>query len=116
MRYLIYFLRRVFVKHLNKFNKDWDIKLNKILDDYEIVESNRYYVTFQHNDDSYQIWIAGYPHASYRLEAKNGECLGDKEQFRPSIRTQYRFDNLVLKPFLKEMEKQTQQRIKKFYE
>ncbi|MWN30989.1 MULTISPECIES: hypothetical protein [unclassified Gilliamella] len=116
MRYAMYFLKRFFVSHLNKFNKDWDRKLNEILDDFEIVESNRYYVTLQHNGDSYQVWIANYPYGSYTLKAKNGAYLSDKEQFRPSIRTQYRFDNLVLNPVLKEMEKQKQQRIKKFYE
>lgn len=114
MRYAMYFLRRAVTDHFYKFNKDWDRKLNEILDDFEIVEFDRYQVTLRHNSDDYQIRIANYPYMSHVLEFKNGVRI--KEQFRPSIRTQYRFDNLVLKHVLKELKNQEQQRIKNIYE
>ncbi|MWP48559.1 MULTISPECIES: hypothetical protein [unclassified Gilliamella] len=110
MRYLIYFLRRAVIDHLYKFNQHWDKKLNEIIDDFEIVEFDRYQVTLRHNSDDYQIRIANYPYSSHVLEFKNEVRI--KERFRPSIRTQYRFDNLVLKPILKELTNQEQQRFK----
>lgn len=114
MRYLIYFLRRAVTGHFYEFNKYWDRKLNEILDDFEIVEFDRYQVTLRHNSDDYQISIANYSYSSHVLEFKNGVNI--KEKFRPSIRTRYRFDNLVLKHVLKELKNQYKQKIKKNYE
>lgn len=96
MRYLIYFLRRVFVIYSHDFDKKWDKKLNEILDDFEIVKSDEYSVTLRHKNDIYGIWINLYPYGSYSLLYKNDTYVERQDWFRPSIRTQYRFDNLVL--------------------
>lgn len=116
MRYLIFLLIHFFIRHHRKFNKEWDKKLNQILDEFNIVEFNEYIVSLKHKRNIYDVWIANYPYDSFTLYSKNGFTIDNKLRFRPSIKTQFRFYNLVLKNVLRKRKKREQNLIKKTYE
>lgn len=75
---------------LNSYNKEWDKKLNYLLDNYKIESYDCYYIII----NKYKIWVENYPYGAFVTKTYEG---------RPAKKTIEKAHKILLK-YLKEKE------------
>lgn len=101
--YLCHFGNTIFFMYQRKYSKDWDIELNRVLDnlqDAEVVynELSKDYLTLtlNKNKENYTVWIGNKYYSFAYLWAKPDKWTSDQEQFRPKFSTMLRLESLVV--------------------
>lgn len=92
IHYMFYFLRRIFIFYVFDYNPSWDKTLNEIIDDHKILKISEGYIVLEHKGDKFYIDTSMPLVTSYYLLMKNDKEIPEEYKFRPSIRTQYRFE------------------------
>ena len=92
MNWIYHILNTIFFMYQQPYNKDWDKKLNELLDEYgSNVVVSRYCATL----GEYDVWIANKWYAYGNAYMKNSVSVGRRYEFRPKFRTMLRLDKTV---------------------
>lgn len=90
---------------MGKFDKEWDVKLNSLMDNARIVNVTSFVAIFSTGDE---VWLANHPYSSgYNWNIESSTTL--KSRKLPSYKTLWKFEALVLNYI---EEKQLQSKIK----
>lgn len=99
----------VFFMYQHKYNKDWDRKLNSLLDEFS---ANAVVSEHAIKLGSWYVWIENKWYAYGNAWTVDGEFVKSSLHFRPSIFTMMRLDKTVqkIKKIEKEIEKISQKK------
>ena len=82
----------VFFMYQHKYSKDWDVKLNHLIEQFgESAKAGKHVIEL----GEWEVWIANKWYAYGNAYRKAGESVDKTAQFRPSIFTMMRLDDLV---------------------
>lgn len=92
MSFLSHIGNTIFCCYQMKYNKEWDTKLNQLLDDYSHTA-----ILYQHiiKLGDWEVWIANKWYSYGNAYVNSGKSVNKSLQFRPSIFTMRRLDRLV---------------------
>lgn len=88
-------LRVIFFAYQQKFNKEWDRKLNSILDKGEMIDLSPHVVNYEYQGNTYGIWVCNRWYSYANLYYFNDKDIGRNMQFRPSFRTMVKLHKVV---------------------
>lgn len=89
-------LRVVFCAYQRKYNREWDIKINAILDGGEFCSFSQCTIDYKYKGNYYDIWITNQWYAYAYLRAFNDELIRGDLQFRPSFKTMVKLHQKVM--------------------
>lgn len=92
---LQYFKNRKIQRNKNKcyfsslypFSKQWDKKLNELLDKGKVVGLSQHCLDIKYNDNVYSVWVASYPYGYGKLFSFNSIYLDSAVYMSVSIAT-----------------------------
>lgn len=88
--YVGHILRTLTRFYQRPFNKEWDILLNKILDNDSELKVGKHTAEYEFEGIVYSIWISNRWYAYAHLNAFNGDTVGSCLEFRPKFKTMLR--------------------------
>lgn len=88
-------LRVIFCLYQEGFNKEWDCKLNSILDEGELLGLRTHTINYKYQGNNYEIWISNRWYSYAHLHYFNDKYTGRNVQFRPSFRTMVKLHKAV---------------------
>lgn len=86
MKYLGHIMRTLFFDYQKKYNKDWDLLLNEILDEGEQESVTVNIVSYKYNGQTFIIWIGNRWYSYGYLYALQGNAVTPSLLFRPSFK------------------------------
>lgn len=87
--------RVIFRAYQQKYNREWDKKLNVILGECQFLSLDEYNVNYKYKGNTYSIWISNQWYSYAHLNRFNDESVKGCIQFRPSFSTMIRLHRVV---------------------
>ncbi|WGL99142.1 hypothetical protein QE177_04480 [Arsenophonus sp. aPb] len=90
------FCNKILGLYEHKYNNAWDVELNKMIDNCEVIQCNEFRISFKTGEKITEVWI-GNPFYAYANKIKDGHLsysyFGGKH--RPSYKTMKKLYRLV---------------------
>ena len=80
----------------NKYDHEWDAKLNQILNEGSSFSLGDHVLTVSHNGTKYDIWVSNYPYAYAECYKVNENSVSNLAKFRPKISTMCKLRKMQL--------------------
>ena len=93
--YMGHVIRTVLKFYQEPFSKEWDSQLNMLIVFGTVVNFDCYTVTFEYNENHYEVWRANKYYSYGYLQRHNRSFVPDTLQFRPKFKTMLRLNKLV---------------------